>query len=217
MTIADDDGVWLTIRQGAIGWNRSALLSGRIEIAEMSAAEIDLPRAPVSQPSTPSAEAPGFTLPELPVSVEIGALTVARLRLGADLLGSAAEVSLTGALSLAGGAGTTDLAVRRIDGAEGDLSLTGAFSNATGRATVDLLVSEGAGGIAADLIGLPGRPAIRFSQRCRADDRWPAATGRHGHADRRRRGAALQCHGRRRRGAAVPARISGLLRPRHLA
>ncbi|PKP75380.1 MAG: translocation and assembly module protein TamB [Alphaproteobacteria bacterium HGW-Alphaproteobacteria-6] len=163
MTIADDDGVWLTIRQGAIGWNRAALLSGRIAIAEMTAAEIDLPRAPVSQPSTPSAEAPGFALPDLPVSVEIGALTVARLRLGADLLGSAAEVSLTGALSLAGGAGTTDLAVRRIDGAEGDLSLTGAFSNATGRATVDLLVSEGAGGIAADLIGLPGRPAITLA------------------------------------------------------
>jgi len=163
MTIADDDGVWLTIRQGAIGWNRAALLSGRIEIAEMSAAEIDLPRAPVSQPSLPSAEAPGFALPELPVSVEIGALTVARLRLGADLLGSAAEVSLTGALSLAGGAGSTDIAVRRIDGAEGTLSLTGAFTNATGRATVDLLVSEGAGGIAANLIGLPGRPAITLA------------------------------------------------------
>lgn len=39
LTIADEEGVWLTIRDGAIQWNRSALLRGRIEIAELSAAE----------------------------------------------------------------------------------------------------------------------------------------------------------------------------------
>lgn len=163
MTIADADGVWLTIRGGAIGWNRSALLSGRIEIAEMSAAEIDLPRAPMSHPAAPSAEAPGFALPDLPVAVSIGALTVDRLRLGPALFGAAAEVSLTGAMALSGGAGNADLAIRRIDGPKGELSLTGAFANATGRATLDLLVAEGANGIAAGLIGLPGQPVITLA------------------------------------------------------
>src|SRR5690606_19246026 len=55
LTIADDEGVWITVRNGAIGWKRSALLAGRVEISEMSAAEIDLPRAPGS--AGPSAEA----------------------------------------------------------------------------------------------------------------------------------------------------------------
>lgn len=163
LTIADEDGVWLTIGGGAIGWNRAALLAGRIEIAEMSAAVIDLPRAPKSEPAAPSAEAPGFALPDLPVSVAIGALKVDRLRLGSALLGAAAEVSLTGAMELAGGAGTADLAIRRIDGSKGDVSLTGAFANATGRATLDLLVAEGANGIAAGLIGLPDRPAVTLA------------------------------------------------------
>ena len=31
LTIADAEGVWLTIRNGAISWNRSALLGGRID------------------------------------------------------------------------------------------------------------------------------------------------------------------------------------------
>ena len=40
LTIADEAGVWLTINGGAIQWNRSALLSGRIEIEELAAGEI---------------------------------------------------------------------------------------------------------------------------------------------------------------------------------
>ena len=59
ITIADADGVWLTLNDGAIQWNRSALLRGRIEIAEMSAGEILLPRLPVSE-AAPTAEARDF-------------------------------------------------------------------------------------------------------------------------------------------------------------
>ena len=70
LSIADDDGVWITINDGAIGWNRTALLSGRVEVEELSAAEIDLPRAPHG--SGGPVEFTAFSLPELPVSISVG-------------------------------------------------------------------------------------------------------------------------------------------------
>lgn len=161
MTIADGEGIWLTIRDGAISWNRRALLSGRIDIEEMTAEEILLPRSPASE--GPTAEAKGFSLPDLPVSVSIGTLRVSRVVLGEALFGAAAEVSLTGTAQLAGGEGSADFAIERIDGRVGTLSMTGSYANATREATLDLLVDEGADGIAANLIGLPGTPSIELA------------------------------------------------------
>lgn len=164
MTIADDEGVWLTIRDGAISWTRSALLSGRVEIDELSAAVIELPRAPQSAGGdTPSPEVKPFALPDLPVSVKIGKIEAARVVLGQALFGAAAEVSLTGSMQLEGGEGSADLSINRIDGREGRLSLTGSYANATRQLALDLLVDEARDGIAANLIGLPGTPAISLA------------------------------------------------------
>lgn len=162
LSIADAEGVWITITGGAISWNRSALLSGRVEIAELTAASIDLPRAPSAQ-GAPTAEAKGFALPELPVSIDIGTIKADRVTLGAALLGQAAEVSLTGALKLAGGEGSASLAVKRVDGPEGEVSLTATYSNATRVTTLDLLVNEATDGIAASLIRLPGTPSLTLA------------------------------------------------------
>ncbi|MBS0563606.1 MAG: translocation/assembly module TamB domain-containing protein [Proteobacteria bacterium] len=161
LTIADGAGVWLTVTDGALTWSRTALVTGRIEIDELSAASIEMTR----RPRGPAAkvEAAPFALPELPVSVRIGKLTAARLHLGAPVLGQAAELAVDGKAELAGGEGSADLAIRRIDGKAGDLSLKAAFANATRMATVDLLVREGAGGIAANLLGLPGAPATQLA------------------------------------------------------
>lgn len=161
LSIADDDGVWILFRDGAISWNRSALLSGRVEIAELSAAEIQLLRKPESD--KPSAEFTGFSLPELPVSVSIGQLRADRLVLAAPVLGQEAVVSILGRADLAGGAGSTEFSLTRIDGKEGSLTFNGSYANDTGQATLDLLASEGPGGIAATLLNLPGQPAAELA------------------------------------------------------
>ncbi|MCY1126417.1 translocation/assembly module TamB domain-containing protein [Frigidibacter sp. RF13] len=161
LAIADAEGVWLTIEDGAIQWNRSALLSGRVEIAELSAARIDLIRSPKSEDTT--AEARSFKLPELPVSVSIGALSAADLRIGAAVLGEEARVSVTGQGQIANGEGTGALALRRIDGRTGDMTLQAAYSNAEETGTIDLLVKEGEGGIAARMLDLPGLPSLQLA------------------------------------------------------
>lgn len=161
MTIADADGVWITLTDGAIGWNRAALLAGRVEVSELSAASIDLVRLPAGEGA--KAEAKGFALPDLPVSVEIGRIGTERLSIGADVFGIPAVVRLDGRLTLAGGAGTAKLDVERIDGRTGTIALDAAYANESAVLSLDLLFREGPGGIAAQLIGLPGAPATELA------------------------------------------------------
>lgn len=162
LTIADDEGVWLTINDGAITWRRAALLAGRIEVDELSAASIEVPRAPVSEGRV-SAEAKGFSLPDLPVSVNIGKIRAERVTFGAPLLGQPVEVALDGAMALAGGEGSTDLSLKRIDGKNGEITLKGSYANGTRQLMLDLLVSEGAEGIVATRLQLPGAPSLTLA------------------------------------------------------
>lgn len=72
ITIADADGDWLVLHDGAIQWKRSALLRGRVDIGELSAALIEIPRLPKSDEEAteqPRTEARSFNLPELPVGI----------------------------------------------------------------------------------------------------------------------------------------------------
>lgn len=162
MTIADGAGVWITLTDGAIQWNRGALLRGRVDVAELSAAEIDLDRLPQSE-TGPEARATGFALPDLPVSVEIGKISAAKVVLAAPVLGQPAEVAIDGKMTLGGGEGSASLSLRRTDGAVGEVTLDAGFANATRQLSLDLLVKEGAGGIAASLLDLPGAPALTLA------------------------------------------------------
>ncbi len=161
LTIADDKGVWITLRKLTLDWNRASLLRGDLDITELSAEEILLPRAPeMGTESVPSPEASGFALPDLPVSVKIGTLKVDKVSLGEALFGAAAVVSLQGSAQLVDGAGQAALAINRIDGTKGDLTLKANYTNATRFLDLALSLSETENGIASNLIGLPGRPSI---------------------------------------------------------
>ncbi|SOC07994.1 autotransporter secretion inner membrane protein TamB [Rhodobacter sp. JA431] len=163
LTIADDTGVWITVKNGALQWDRAAILRGEILIDELSAESIDLPRLPQSEPDPTAPEATPFALPDLPVTVQIGKINAQKVTLGAPVLGQAVALKLSGSMRLAGGAGETKLEVARIDGPKGQLSLAASYANDTHATLVDLLVSEGADGIAATLMNLPGKPALSLS------------------------------------------------------
>ncbi len=165
LTIADETGIWLTLTDAVLDWNRAALLRGRIEINEMSAARIDLPRLPASGGGTPSPEAGTFALPELPVSVSIGKVSVKRVDLGAPVIGIPSSVEITGAMSLAGGQGAAKLAITRLDGPSGAFRLDASFVNETRILAIDLSLVEAAGGITATVLKLPGGPPLDLSVR----------------------------------------------------
>lgn len=165
MTIADADGVWLTLEDVVLDWNRSALLRGAIDISELRAARIIVARAPIADDaaSMPSPEATPFALPELPVSVSLGTLSIGRIELGESILGEPFAASLTGAASLAGGEGTATIEANRLDGNEGQFLIDASYENATSLLGLDLNIAEAAGGLAAKALDLPGRPALALT------------------------------------------------------
>lgn len=164
LTIADDDGIWLTLRDVALQWNRAAVLRGRIDIRELTAGEVIVSRQPVTADAPASLEASApFALPELPVSLDIGELSVGRLELAESVLGFAVEMRIDGSASLAGGEGLANLSINRIDGPRGAIELRGAFSNATQVLDINLSLEEGPEGIAATLLGIPDRPAVALT------------------------------------------------------
>ena len=93
LTIADDQGVWITLNGVTLDWSRSALLRGIVDVTELSADEIILTRPPVTE-TDPTAEATGFSLPDLPVSIDIGSIAADRIALGPAVLGEAVEARL---------------------------------------------------------------------------------------------------------------------------
>ena len=164
MTIADDAGIWLTVKNVSLDWSQSALLTGRIVINEFTAAEIDLVRLPNRDSATPSAEARGFSLPSLPVSIDIQTIAAPHIVLGPTVLGQALEGSLTASAQLAGGEGTATLSLKRTDaGPSGAFGLSTSYTAATGALSLDLTAKEGAGGVAVSLLGVPGAPSAELS------------------------------------------------------
>lgn len=159
LTIADDEGIWLTVNDIVLDWNRSSLLAGELSINEFSAGEIIVERPPIANASEVSPEASGFSLPELPVSVSIGKISAARVVLGESLIGQPIEGRVEAALQLAGGEGSATLEIdRQDDGPQGNIKLAASYENATGLLAIDFGATEGAKGIAVSMLGVPGLP-----------------------------------------------------------
>lgn len=162
LTVADAEGVWLTLEDIVLDWNRGALLRGAIDVEELSAARIVVSRAPVSEDTGPSAEATPFSLPELPVSVALDVLRIDRVELGEAFLGEPVVVSLNGSAQLGGGEGTANVIAERIGGKEGVFEINGSFVNETRVLDLLLNLEEGPDGIAARVLDLPGAPAVQL-------------------------------------------------------
>jgi translocation and assembly module TamB len=167
MTIADAQGVWLTLEDVVLDWNRAALLRGRLEVTELSAARIDISRAPVpAEAALPDPQAKPFTLPqlpELPVSIDIAALNVARLTLGAALLGEAVEARMTARAALSDAGLDMAFTATRTDDKRGDFDVTGTLSRDTNLLDLALALSEQEGGIVATALDIPDTPAVDLS------------------------------------------------------
>ncbi len=164
LTVADADGVWLTIENAELNWNRSALFAGQVDITRLAAERIALERLPVSEGGDmPPPEAVPFSLPDLPVSIQIGELQVDRIELGAPLLGFEVLASASGSVSLAGGEGRAALDLTRLDGPEGVFALAASYSNETGVLDLNLELTEDAGGIAATLLDIPETPSVELA------------------------------------------------------
>ncbi|PRY20255.1 autotransporter secretion inner membrane protein TamB [Aliiruegeria haliotis] len=166
MTIADSEGVWLTLRDVVLDWNRAAMLRGNLSVEELSAGELIVARLPISDPEAedapkaPKAEATGFSLPELPVAIRVNKFAIERAELGEAVLGQAAELELDGTVILAGGEGNVELRTVRTDGPDDRIAIVGSFVNDTRVLALDVELEEEPGGLVSSLINVPGNPSL---------------------------------------------------------
>ncbi len=165
LTIADEDGIWLTLKDVTLDWSRLALLRGRLEVTKLSAGEILVPRLPKPQEGVeiPDAEATGFSLPDLPVAINVEEIAATKIVLGAPLLGEEVSLSLAGSLQLDDGVGNAKLDVTRLDRDADKVVLDVSYSNADHRLGIDLTVTEDEGGLASTLMGIPGAPSLKLT------------------------------------------------------
>lgn len=166
ITVADEDGVWLTIDNAELDWTRSALLRGNLTIDTLSAERIEVARRPgviPADPDLPTPAATPFRVPELPVALSIGNLSVAELVIGEPVMGLAATLKVDGRLSLDAGALDTDLDIVRTDRPGDSIGITAAFNNQSRDLTIDLSVTEDAGGLVSELLSIPDRPSVDLS------------------------------------------------------
>lgn len=158
VAIADREGPWLVVRDVAVDWSPAALLSKTFRAERVAAGRIEVARLPVS--SGQSSNDSGGTLP---VAVEINQIDLPDIALGEALAGAGiAELAAKGSLhadpsplAIAG-----DIAVERRDGKEGSVTGTIRFAPTENLLDLDLRAAEPAGGIIANLLRLPGSPAV---------------------------------------------------------
>lgn len=158
--IMDADGAWLTLKNGAIQWSRTALLRRRVQIAELSAEVVELPRLPKGEAKEPTAETTEFSLPELPVSLEIEKIQVDRVQLGEPVIGLPAAIAVDGNMSLIGGEGIADLNIKRLDGPRGEFILSAVYGNDTQNLSFNLTLEEERNGLLVNLIDMYDKPSV---------------------------------------------------------
>ncbi len=156
LELQDAHGTWLTAEGVTLDWSPTALVFRRARIERADIGRLAVSRLPVAAPARPApAGQGGFSLP---VSVDLRALTVGRLELGAAVAGLAAALQVSGHAHLASlQAGSAALAIARLDG-PGRYQADGVLSPAT--ITAHLRVQEPQGGLIAGLAKLPALGAL---------------------------------------------------------
>lgn len=163
VVVEDRSGPWLVLRQVAVDWSPLALLSKTFRAEHVGVGRIEVARLPQQEPQPQTEPAGTFSLP---VSVEVKEIDLPDIALGQALAGvGIAELAAKGSVSAQASplAVASDLSVSRRDGKEGSVAAKVHFAPADNRLDLDVKASEPQGGIIANLLGLPGQPAVAIA------------------------------------------------------
>lgn len=166
LTVADNDGIWLTMLGAELDWKRLDLLRGRLTINTLSARQITISRRPgTTDTDLPAPEAGAFSLPDIPIAISLGVLRIDRIVLAKDVIGPAAVLSASGAITLAEGALDVQLALNRLDRDGDRAGLMVRFDTSTQQLSLDLSLTEAANGMLANALNIPDRPSLQLGVR----------------------------------------------------
>ena len=164
MTLADAEGVWLTLERLAVVWNPAALLQGRLAVSALEADRLDVARLPAAEPETARKTSTKFSISRPPFDVQVDRLAVGTLVLGRSILGEPARLGVAARLGArTGEVINTDVAIVRTDGGEGRIEAEAQLNPTTRRLRVDAKVNEAANGLVVRLLGLAPYPPLSLS------------------------------------------------------
>ncbi|MEM6635152.1 MAG: translocation/assembly module TamB domain-containing protein [Pseudomonadota bacterium] len=161
--ISDPDGEFLRVEDVELDWNRLALVRRRLDVNSLSIGRVAFLRPPVPDPAKPpSPEAQGFdfSIPDLPVAIDVAEVALERLELGEEVLGEAVEARFGGIVQLAEGAGLAELTLERTDDQPLSAAIRSSFDNTSTILSVDIGLDEAAGGLIGRKLGIVGAPSL---------------------------------------------------------
>ncbi len=155
LELSDRDGTWLVAEGVELDWSPSRLFQREAEIDRLVADRIEVRRLRASDPA-PAAQSPADAAQppsDFPVRIALRELRVARLELGAPVIGTALAVSAEGSAQVQSlQDGTVDLRLGWLEG-RGAYALRGTMTPEAVTATLTL--DEEARGLVSQLAGLP--------------------------------------------------------------
>jgi translocation and assembly module TamB len=163
LTLADDQGVWLSADRLALEWRPWHLLKGRLWIEDISGGQIDVIRPPVTEPSSEepvvAASSGGGFDPLLLERLTLRGLSVEALHLREGVVGPEASLSARAQMmGMALGGVGANAEIHRLDGAT---AITAEMTyNAQRRLALHAVIHDEQGGLLGTLSGLPEAPAI---------------------------------------------------------
>ena len=166
--VSDRNGAWLTVDDARLRWSFASLLSGRVRIDEVAAQRIDVLRAPAPS-ETQTTSSSGVNLP---MGIDLGALSVDDLHVGAALGGVDSHWKLSGSALLAADRTQSHLKLEmtRSDGPTAHLSADIGFGLDRFNVDGQVLAEESTkGGVIATLIDRPDLDKVSLKLAVKGD------------------------------------------------
>jgi translocation and assembly module TamB len=158
LALADEQGVWLEVEDARLVWDPRALLRREAHVEALTAGRIALRRLPAAEPAEPGPPGPLLPeLPQLPLALRLDRLEVARIELGAPVLGEAVALRAAASLRLDPWGLSLGLDAGALEGGT-SLTLDAVLRPASGRLTARGALRGAPGGPLSHLAGLGERP-----------------------------------------------------------
>lgn len=100
VTVADQQGVWLEANNTKLRWSLVALISKRLDFSSLEIEKVKIDRTPISNDEKSKPTNEPFSLPSLPMDIEISNYTINEIKVEEALAEIASEFKLGGALFL---------------------------------------------------------------------------------------------------------------------
>ncbi len=160
VTVADGDGVWMTIDTVAFSWSPSRLLRGEVEIGRLTVAGLDMTRAPTPLPDEEPEEEESrdektilggfsFDWPRSPIALRIDRMTLERIHIAEGVAPQEIMFDATGGARDEGDVQSLRLSLRRTDDVEGVVDLRYERTFSDNRLQLSLTAREAPGGMVA--------------------------------------------------------------------